>query len=138
MVHFLELKDSSYVVDLLIWFEKSFFCKKYMQNVDGCFIFIWTVYNNVVNGYAKTSNSLEGWHRSLNERIGEKKPSLLKVFEELQAEQHFNEMKILNSLYNEKNIEVRVSRFKKTCCDFELYFGVEYLFKIAFDLSLDF
>jgi hypothetical protein len=62
MVHLNDLKI--YNFDLFLWFESRFFCKKYLQKYGGSCIFIWSVYNNIANGASRTTNSLEGLHRS--------------------------------------------------------------------------
>lgn len=56
-------------------------------------IYLFLDFEKVISNFPKKSNSLEGLHRSLNERIVYKKPSLLKVFEGLEEQQNLNEMK---------------------------------------------
>jgi hypothetical protein len=67
---------------------------------------MWSEFENVINDRPKTSNSLEGWHRSLNSLVNQKSPSFLKIFQTFQIEQNFNESKLLQSLYANDIVEV--------------------------------
>jgi hypothetical protein len=72
-----------------------------------------------------------------------KKSKFFKLFQELQIEQNIVEFKILQSLYGEniesvyKNVD-NESNLKVVCFEYEKYYGVDFLMKIASLLRVKF
>ena len=48
----------------------------------------WKVHQRVLDGHARTNNSLEGWHRAFDQRVGCTHPTLSKLKDKLKKEQY--------------------------------------------------
>jgi hypothetical protein len=95
--YFLNSNVDACLIDLLFWFEKNFI-KDLVYKITFDFdtlLTIWSAYINVLNDFPRTTNSLEGWHRSLNNNDTHKNPSSYEIFSIIQFEQNLIEIKIL-------------------------------------------
>lgn len=54
----------------------------------------WNLYERVLNGRARTNNSLEGWHHAFQHRVCRTHPSMRRLAEKLKIEQAANEVVI--------------------------------------------
>lgn len=52
----------------------------------------WNLHERVLNGQARTNNSLEGWHRAFDQRVGCTHPSLRNLMHKIRVEQAANEL----------------------------------------------
>lgn len=124
--------ENTYV--LFQWFKKKFI------NAETCSINhrpeVWSVYMRVKKNLPRTTNSMEGFHRHLNNVCETNHPSILTLGKELVNEQFFSEKKINESL---KNIRKNLAKHSKKDEDLvevidyykELY-DIEYLKAIVF------
>lgn len=55
---------------------------------------LWNCYQSIIDGVAKTNNSVEGWHRGFLELVGVHHPPIFKFIGFLKREQSLNEAKI--------------------------------------------
>jgi hypothetical protein len=135
---FLNTNVEEYIVDLLVWFEEIYVKNTtYKFEKDGMKYYTWSIYKNVVDKVQKTSNSIEGWHRSLKKNVNKKNPSLVELFKTLQFVQNNVELSILQSLFIDNVDEYEsCDEIFKTCLQYEKYIGVEYVLKIALLLKL--
>ena len=136
---FLNTKVDQSILHLLFWVEENFLKNttfKYKYGEEQRYIF--SVYYNVINDFPRTQNSIEGWHRSLNARTNNKNQSLFNLFKELQNQQNSTDIKITQSLYINVCPITEVNDLKEICLNYEKYYGVDYLLKIASLLSLKF
>jgi hypothetical protein len=86
LAYFLNAGVEDCLINFLMDFETMYISNnKFKVGIDGGdFYFIWSVYFNIIDDIFKMSNSLEGWHRSLNDRISKKNPSIVELVQELQ------------------------------------------------------
>jgi hypothetical protein len=103
---------------------------------NGQVYYSWSVHKNVLNKLPKTSNSIEGWHRALNAKITHKNPSLVELIQELKAIQNVTEIQILRSLYEEAKSYNADEIVERAYCEYKEYYGVQFLEKISFILTL--
>jgi hypothetical protein len=74
----------------MFWFKKTILLTT-KNFTAGLFLkMIWKIF--------KTSNSIEGWHRSLNAVVSKKNPSLVELFQKLQMMQNNTELSIFTKL----------------------------------------
>ena len=138
--YFLNNNADECILELIFYVEKNFL-RNYIyiyQDKSNNDEFIFSIYNNTVNGLPRTQNSIEGWHRSLNARTTSKHQSLFNLFKELQHQQNSCEIKIMQSLYSTNIERERNCEFKNVCVTYNNFYGVEYLLKIAFLTKLKF
>jgi hypothetical protein len=69
--------------------------------------YLWNCYNSVINGIAKTNNSVEGWHRKFSNLLEADHPSIWKFINGLKREQNLNEVQIDKYLSGEEPEESR-------------------------------
>jgi hypothetical protein len=138
--YFLNTNTDKYVVDFLFWFENNYICNNSYIKIDklGVKYFIWSFFSNVVSKKVKTSNSLEGWHRSLNAQVSCKNPNFFEVFKILQCEQNILEVKLLQNLYTSNYDCALESKLFKVCVEYDAMIGIEYLKAIGYNLNLKF
>jgi hypothetical protein len=139
--YFLNTNADIYLIEFLFWFEKQCIDNLMYKGIIGSKSYcLWSVYENCLLNKAKTSNSLEGWHRILNERIIHKHPSIFQLFSELQIEQNNVEVKILQNLYGEDNVNnCNIGKIlSKVCAEYDKFYGIEYLIKVASLLKVKF
>jgi hypothetical protein len=117
MDYFLNINVDIKLINFLIWFDENYVKFNSYKGKDekGDVYFYWSVYFNVMNNYPKTSNSIEGWHRSLNNDITHKHPSIYELMERLLKEQNRVEIDILQSLFDHSVDYIEDNSFKKTC-----------------------
>jgi hypothetical protein len=138
--YFLQTNTDEFLINFMFWFEKTYVKSnmyKYSDEKENV-VFVWSVYNNVIQQKPKTSNSLEGWHRSLNSRISKKNPGFCELFQELQQIQNNVEIQTQQSLYENNEKVEKECDFKNTCLAYDSFYGVEFLLKIAMHLKLKF
>jgi hypothetical protein len=95
--------------------------------------YLWNCYNSVINGIAKTNNSVEGWHRKFHSLLEADHPSIWKFINGLKREQNLNEVQIDKYLSGEapeesrpiyrlriKNLENIVNSYNKNQLDIYL------------------
>jgi hypothetical protein len=96
------------------------------------------MHKSVLLKLPKTFNSLEGLHRSLNERIIKKAPSLFQLFKKLQYEQNNTEIKIIQNFYAEVKDDGFKNVLEEVCNDYSNFYGVNFLLRIASVMKLKF
>jgi hypothetical protein len=142
--YFLNTNSDIYLINFLFWIEKQYIVNQlYLVKTETKNYCLWSVFTNSIMNKPKTSNSLEGWHSNLNDRINQKHPSLFHLFSELQIEQNNVKVKILKSLYDDDSIDNskicnNESSLCKVCSEYEKFYGVEYLMKVASLLKVKF
>ena len=85
----------------MFYFEENYIKKKNFKqkHENGEIYFTWSIYMNVMNDIVRTSNSFEGWHRSIKDRINHKNPGVDELVALLKDIQNITEIYILISLY---------------------------------------
>ena len=137
--YFLNSNADECVVSLMFWFEKTFLLQpNYQYESNGQLYYCWSVYKNIINGIIKTSNTLEGWHRSLNALISRKNPSLVELFEKIRITQNNTEINILQSLYSGDESFITNDACFQTCYEYENFNGIDFVMKIAMLLRVKF
>jgi hypothetical protein len=87
-------KRENCTCELLIFYD--WFLKHFI-NEDSCFLnhkpSVWSVYERILNNIPRTTNSLEGFHRHLNNVCATNHQSILSIGKELINIQFFSEKK---------------------------------------------
>jgi hypothetical protein len=131
----LEEKNEN-ILRIFDWFEKQYcnFEKRCLTN--SSFVF-WNVYDRTLNSIPRTSNSIEGYHRHLNARLGIKQQSILKIGRILQEEQLFVENHLIESLYIKNNVE-KEDDILKVVQKYEMYYHLDYLIAVVLNFNFAF
>lgn len=135
---FLNTNAKEAVLNIFFWFESNYLKNKMfkIKKLNDEFYNFWNVSENILHNLPKTTNSIEGWHRSLNNRVSSKNPSFYEILQILKNEQQLIEIKICESLYSktcEKSTDIDI----KNCIEcYESFYGVEFLMKIAYFINL--
>jgi hypothetical protein len=140
--YFQNINCQEYIITLLLWFEEIYIKGNNYKKIDstGQMYYIWSVYKNVIEKKPTTTNSLEGWHRSLNNRVSHKNPNFFEIFSILQNEQNINELKLLQSLY-ETTAEIKEEpkkNLRNMCLKYTTTNGISYLLAVSLLLNLKF
>lgn len=107
------LTDSDYyeqnaiLAPLVYYFENNWIGRLQTRNrrrVPPFEIAIWNQHQNVVNGLARSNNSVEGWHHAFNQILGASHPTIWKLVEDLKKQQVLNSFNI-EQLIRGENIQ---------------------------------
>lgn len=82
---------------ILSYFEKTWVGQKHTGNRRRQPLFPITLWNqqaNVLNGLSKTNNVVESWHNSFNQILGSSHPSIWKLMQDHQKQQHLNDLRV--------------------------------------------
>jgi hypothetical protein len=88
----------------------------------------WSVYERCLCDVARTKNSLEGWHRSLNSKTPIPHPNLAKFVNIIQRDEQFSFMEIQNLKMGKKPVSISKNdcRVKNVVLNFNYYKEYEY------------
>lgn len=123
---FLISEESWNVLSLFEWFQDEYLT----ENETNKSINFWNCYERTVNSIPRTTNSIEGMHRHLNNLIKIKQSTFYVILKEIVLEQEITENKLLQSLYSD-NIEIRDVKMITILSEYNIYYGVDFLKKIA-------
>ena len=132
--YFLNTNVDEYLINFLFYFERIYISNNTYRkiNTKGECYYSWVIYESIIHGIARTSNSLEGLHRTFNERVSRKNPSLDELLDLLKDVQNVTEFKIMKSLYNDNISSDTKCNFLSICKEFDKFYGIEYLMKVQF------
>jgi hypothetical protein len=103
---------------------------------------LWSIYNQVTQGYPRTQNFIEGWHNRWSNIVGRPHVGVYTIIEEMRKEQHQTDMLIEKVLRGEPrppqtrriiNYERRILSVFNSRNDYSL---IDYLRGIAHNISL--
>lgn len=99
----------------------------------------WSVYKRNKENIARSTNSLEGFHRSLNQLIGNANPNIGKLIDTLRIITEKNRVKLYRAkegIFNfKKDKNETKDKIRKILADNENYYTVEKLFSIYENLN---
>ena len=135
--YYLRESAPEFIFPLLEWFYCNFISNA-SKNHRPIF---WSVYDRVMNKKPRTTNSLEGYHRHLNNICETKHPSISSLVKELRNEQFLTSQFILTShvKFYTKPENVEIDEIEEIVRHFNDYYDIEFLKAIVmnFNFPLD-
>jgi hypothetical protein len=137
---FLKKENDKDILKFLFWFQINYM--EISDNGSPNNPIFWNVYDGIMLKIPRTTNSLEGYHRHLNNIISVKQLTIKQIGVELIRGQLFVENHLIFSLYaknisNEEDEEYE-KMFKTIVKNFEEYYHIDYLFCIALNFKMKF
>lgn len=102
----------------------------------------WNVYQRVFNNIPRTTNSVEGWHRSINQKAEIAHPNIARLITLIQDEEEINRINILKSLsgdfaLSKKNF-LKEEKISVVVINYKFYDTLEYLKAISYIYGWEF
>ncbi|XP_018496363.1 uncharacterized protein LOC108864702 [Galendromus occidentalis] len=100
----------------------------------------WNTHNSVLNGIARTNNTVESWHSAFSKRAGGSNPHVLKFVEVLMTEQARTEFIVTNLLAQgprapRKRYRDRDGRLRALVCKYVDWNKLDYLEAVAHNIT---
>ena len=120
------------IYELYDWFINNYIDDNSETNKQ---IGFWNCYERTLKNIPRTSNSIEGFHRHLNNNIDTINPSIISLGNELKLTQQTSEMYLLRSLYCSNEKKFSTSEIYLIAVSFDNYYDTEYLKAVALNFN---